>query len=48
MDNWRKNEEMSVWKEEEKEKRKMAEYVKSFLYLVGSLILIYLVILLFL
>ena len=39
MDNWRKNEEMSVWKEEEKEKRKMAEYVKSFLYLVGSLLL---------
>ena len=39
MDNWRKNEEMSVWKEEEKEKRKIAEYVKSFLYLVGSLIL---------
>tara|TARA_R100001082_G_C4229658_1_gene102671 strand:+ start:346 stop:492 length:147 start_codon:yes stop_codon:yes gene_type:complete len=40
MDNWRKNEEMSVWKEEEKEKRKMAEYVKSFLYLVGSVALI--------
>ena len=44
MDNWRKNEEMSVWKEEEKEKRKMAEYVKSFLYLVGSLILMYAII----
>ena len=48
MDNWRKNEEMSVWKEKEKEKRKIAEYVKSFLYLVGSLILIYLVIFFFL
>ena len=48
MDNWRKNEEMSVWKEEEKEKRKIAEYVKSFLYLVGTFIPIYLVIFFFL